>query len=606
MQTYDIVIIGAGPAGLASAVSAKRSGIDSILILERSDRPGGILNQCIHNGFGLHTFHEELTGPEYAGRFIRQADELGIECRFGTMVTGITQGETLPAGDSRARSSLVITAVSASEGLIQIRACAVILAMGCRERPRGALNIPGYRPAGIFSAGTAQKLVNMEGYMPGREVVILGSGDIGLIMARRMTLEGARVHAVAEIMPYSGGLKRNIVQCLDDFCIPLLLSHTVTRIHGKNRVEGVTLSRVDEKRRPIPGTEKYFPCDTLLLSVGLIPENELSRSLVVNLNPATSGPLVNERFETSVPGVFACGNVLHVHDLVDYVSEEAASAGTCAAEYVKEQRSRHCPSAGAEDVSVPGQMIPLTVSSGIRYTVPAYIRPEKMPERLTVRFRVTDVYRDCHVCVYFDDIPVFRKQRRIVTPGEMEEIRLEKTLFDRFPRPSAIRFCLEPRQEDRSPDARTDCTASPVTAPAPSSASSSSASSVQLTCIRCPLGCNITVELEGETIRKISGNTCPRGAEYAEKEVTAPVRTVTSTVKIKNGMLKMLPVKTQTDIPKEKVFDCIRALKNVSVQAPVHTGDVILPDAGETGVPVTAETDVSSVPGGAEDRKDSR
>ena len=322
MKTYDIVIIGGGPAGLAAAVSAKNNGIDDILILERDKELGGILNQCIHNGFGLHTFKEELTGPEYAGRFISQVKDLGIEYKLNTMVMDISHEK-------------VVTAMNREDGLFEIQAKAVILAMGCRERPRGALNIPGYRPAGIYSAGTAQRLVNIEGFMPGREVVILGSGDIGLIMARRMTLEGAKVKVVAELMPYSGGLKRNIVQCLDDYGIPLKLSHTVVDIKGKERVEGITLAEVDSKGKPIPGTEEEYSCDTLLLSVGLIPENEISKGMGVDMNPVTSGPKVNESLETNITGVFACGNVLHVHDLVDFVSEEAKTAGKNAAAYVK-------------------------------------------------------------------------------------------------------------------------------------------------------------------------------------------------------------------------------------------------------------------------------
>ena len=323
MKAYDIVIIGGGPAGLAAAAAAKRSGIDSILILERDKELGGILNQCIHNGFGLHTFKEELTGPEYASRFIDQVKELGIEYKLNTMVMDISPNK-------------VVTAMNREEGLYEIQAKAIVLAMGCRERSRGALNIPGYRPAGIYSAGTAQRLVNMEGFMPGRTCVILGSGDIGLIMARRMTFEGAKVKVVAELMPYSGGLKRNIVQCLDDYGIPLKLSHTVVDIKGKERLEGITLAQVDNKGKPIPGTEEFYECDTLLLSVGLIPENELSNGMGVEMNPITSGPIVNESLETNIEGVFACGNVLHVHDLVDFVSEEAAAAGRNAAKYVQD------------------------------------------------------------------------------------------------------------------------------------------------------------------------------------------------------------------------------------------------------------------------------
>ncbi len=309
----EIAIIGGGPAGLAAAVAAREAGVQDILIIERDNELGGILNQCIHNGFGLHTFKEELTGPEYAGRYIEKVKEMEIPYLLHTIVVDVSRDK-------------VVTVMNKEQGLFQIEAKAVILAMGCRERSRGALNIPGYRPAGIYSAGTAQRYVNMEGRMPGKKVVILGSGDIGLIMARRMTLEGAKVQVVAELMPYSGGLKRNIVQCLDDYGIPLKLSHTVVDIKGKKHVEGVTLAQVDENRKLIPGTEEYYDCDTLLLSCGLIPENELSSQIGVELNPVTSGPVVNESLETNVDGVFACGNVLHVHDLVDYVSGEAKTA----------------------------------------------------------------------------------------------------------------------------------------------------------------------------------------------------------------------------------------------------------------------------------------
>ena len=338
MIQHDIVIIGGGPAGLAAAAAAKKSGAEDILILERDSVLGGILNQCIHNGFGLHTFKEELTGPEYAARYEEEVKKLEIPYRLNSMVLDINKDKE-------------ITVVSRSEGLELIKAKAIILAMGCRERPRGALNIPGYRPAGIYTAGTAQRLMNIEGHMVGKEVVILGSGDIGLIMARRMTLEGAKVKVVAELMPYSGGLKRNIVQCLNDFDIPLKLSHTVVNIEGKERVKGITLAQVGPDRKPIPGTEEHYDCDTLLLSCGLIPENELTRNMGVTMNPVTSGPMVNDRLETGIEGVFACGNVLHVHDLVDYVSEEAALAGQNAAKYVKsgETKKGHSVTLKAEN-----------------------------------------------------------------------------------------------------------------------------------------------------------------------------------------------------------------------------------------------------------------
>ena len=444
MQTYDIVIVGGGPAGLAAALAARENGVADILILEREDRLGGILNQCIHNGFGLHTFQEELTGPEYAARYIEKVEELQIPYKLQTMVLNI-----MP--DKR------VAAMNREDGLFEVQAKAVILAMGCRERPRGALNIPGFRPAGIYTAGTAQRLVNIEGFLPGRKIVILGSGDIGLIMARRLTLEGARVQAVVEILPKSGGLQRNIVQCLEDFDIPLLLRHTVVDIKGRERVSGVTVSAVDEQGKPIPGTGQEYDCDTLLLSVGLISENELTRELGARMDPATHGPVVNEKLETTIPGVFACGNVLHVHGLVDSVSEEAAEAGKNATVYIKQTEER------------------------------------------------------------------------------------------------------------------------------------------RLTCIICPKGCSLRVRLEAGRVTLVEGNHCKRGAQYAEKEVTNPTRTVTTTIPIRGGCEKILSVKTRTDIPKAKVQACVQALKNVTAEAPVQIGDVILSDVAETGVDIIATKEISEI-----------
>ena len=396
MKTYDIVIIGGGPAGLSAAVAARKNGTESILILERDKELGGILNQCIHNGFGLHTFQEELTGPEYAGRFITQVIELGIKYKLHTMVMDISADK-------------VITAMNREDGMFQIQAKAVILAMGCRERSRGALNIPGYRPAGIFSAGTAQRLVNIEGYLPGRKVVILGSGDIGLIMARRMTLEGAEVQVVAELMPYSGGLKRNIVQCLDDFGIPLKLSHTVIDIKGKERVEGITLAEVDKSGKSIPGTEEEYECDTLLLSVGLIPENEISRGMGVELNPVTSGPRVNESLETNMEGVFACGNVLHVHDLVDFVSMEAEKLADSAARYIK-------------DGKLPACEIQVKTDRNINHTVPQRISGT---EDCCLSLRVNRPFKDCALVVSQNGREIARKKMKKALPAEMIHIDLK-------------------------------------------------------------------------------------------------------------------------------------------------------------------------------------
>lgn len=464
----DLVIIGGGPAGMAAALAAYEKGVTDILILERDQELGGILNQCIHNGFGLHTFKEELTGPEYAARYIERVKEKKIPHLLNTMVVDIQGG-----------APCHVTAMNKEQGMFQIEAKAVILAMGCRERSRGALSIPGYRPAGIYSAGTAQRYVNIEGRMPGREIVVLGSGDIGLIMARRMTLQGARVKLVAEIMPYSGGLKRNIVQCLDDFGIPLKLSHTVTEIHGKDRVEGVTVSKVDENLKPIPGSEEYVACDTLLLSCGLIPENELSQGAGARMDDVTQGPVVNARLETTVRGIFACGNVLHVHDLVDNVSKESAEAGAFAADYILHGEQEW--------------------GEAVRPKIPAKSK------------------------------------------------------------------CAPPAERDAES---------------------------QLICIGCPVGCLITAKKGEDGSLLITGNTCKKGEEYARNEMTAPVRTVTSIIRLASGNGKVVPVKTETEIPKEKIGECMKVIKAASAFAPIAVGDVMIADVAGTGVNIVATANI--------------
>lgn len=402
---YDIVVIGGGPAGMAAAIAAKKAGSDSILILERDTRIGGILLQCIHNGFGLHYFGEELTGPEYAARFSDEVEQLGIEYKTDTMVLEVEK-------ESAAGQGHRVTAINTVDGLMHIKAKAVILATGCRERTRGALIIPGTRPAGIFTAGAAQRFVNIDGYMPGRKVVILGSGDIGLIMARRLTLEGAEVKLVCEVMPFSSGLRRNIVQCVENFNIPLKFSHTIVQIHGKERVEGVTVAAVDSNRKPIAGTEEFIECDTLLLSVGLIPENEIASGCKIAIDSATSGPVVNEHMQSSVPGIFACGNTVHVHDLVDFVTAESLRAGENAAKYVQGK------------ITASGEKIILRPGNRVRYTVPQYIESRAQDGNVSIMFRVTDVYKDVYVEVSSGNEVLKSIRKKVVRPGEMQVIEL--------------------------------------------------------------------------------------------------------------------------------------------------------------------------------------
>lgn len=405
-KQYDVIVIGGGPAGLASAIAVRNNGAESVLIIERDKELGGILNQCIHNGFGLHHFKEELSGPEYAGRFIDEVNGTDIDILLDTMVIEITEDKQ-------------VFCTSESHGYMVLQGKALILNMGCRERTRGAIAIPGDRPAGVFTAGAAQRYVNIEGYMVGKRVVILGSGDIGLIMARRMSLEGAEVLACVELMPYSNGLNRNIVQCLNDYNIPLYLSHTITDIKGKKRVEQVIVSKVDENRQIIPGTEMVFDCDCVLLSVGLIPENELTRNAGIQMDPRTNGPVVYENMETSVAGIFASGNVLHVHDLVDFVTDESEKAGKAAGIYVKHGES------------TVNNVIETKQGEGVGYTVPQKIRKDEVDKGVELSFRVRNNYHDAAIVIKDGDTQIARFKREHMAPAEMEKVMIPKVLLDK-------------------------------------------------------------------------------------------------------------------------------------------------------------------------------
>ena len=561
MREYGIVVVGGGSAGLAAAIAAREAGADDILLLERDVELGGILLQCIHNGFGLHVFHEELAGPSYAERYVGRFRELGIEYRTNAMVTQITPEK-------------IVEYISPAEGCVRVKASAVILAMGCRERTRGSIRIPGFRPAGIWTAGTAQRYLNIEGYMVGRKVFILGSGDIGLIMARRLTLEGAEVLGVAELLPYSNGLPRNRKQCLEDFGIPLMLSHTVTDILGKDRLEGVVVSAVDAALQPIPGTERTYDADTLLLSVGLIPENERSEEAGVRIDPRTKGALVSESLETSVPGIFACGNVLHVHDLVDFVSEEGAKAGLAAAKYVKGEL-RHESAIYTE------------AGGGIGYVLPQSVHPGNCGDSLESMFRVSKPLRGAEIRIYRDGSLLGSVRGPHLAPAEMEKIVLTREEITGAR--ESLRFDAAGAAEAEQ-GAGLSGKASPETKDVPKMpGSEESGAGQEMTCIVCPMGCRLTVLTDGSgQVISVTGNTCPRGETYARLEATAPERTVTSTVRLEGGIYRRLPVITSGTVPKERMRDVMREIDRTAVRAPVRIGDVLVRNVCGLGVDVVA------------------
>lgn len=578
MREYGIIVIGGGSAGLAAAIAAGESGCRDILLLERDVELGGILLQCIHNGFGLHAFKEELSGPSYAQRYVERLRTMGIEYKTHTMVTHVNRDK-------------IVEYANPSEGYVRIKGRAIILAMGCRERTRGAILMPGFRPSGIWTAGTAQRYLNMEGYMVGRKIFILGSGDIGLIMARRLTLEGAQVLGVAELMPYSNGLPRNQKQCLQDFGIPLFLSHTVTDILGKERLEGVVIAAVDDKLQPVPGTEKKFDVDTLLLSVGLIPENELSEDANILLNPQTKGAVVSESLETSVPGIFACGNVLHVHDLVDFVSEEGVRAGISAAAYVEGELER-------------GRSFETGAGVGIGYVLPQIVHPDHCSGKVEFMFRVTNSYRGAGIRILKDDVLYKTIPRPHMDPAEMEKIILQREEISdvlhslRF-EVGTVRAGVKDVGSQNRP--HTDLenesqfqTASGVEVVSAKVKSKNNAAEViasteEMACIVCPMSCHLLAALDRDGhVISVTGNTCRRGEDYARQELTSPTRILTSTVRLEGGLYRRLPVITSANIPKDKMMDVMREIDKVQVNAPVPIGSILIENVCGLGVNIIA------------------
>lgn len=570
MREYDLIVIGGGSAGLAAATAAYEAGIRDILLLERDFELGGILMQCIHNGFGLHTFKEELSGPTYAERYIRKLEEYKIPYKTGTMVTELAPDKTAEY-------------VNPEEGYVRIRGKSIVLAMGCRERTRGSIVMPGFRPSGIWTAGTAQRYINMEGYMVGRRVFILGSGDIGLIMARRLTLEGARVLGVAELMPYSNGLARNQKQCLEDYGIPLYLSHTVTNIFGKSRLTGIEISEVDRNLKPVPGTGRKVDCDTLLLSVGLIPENELSLGAGVDLSPRTKGAVVSESYETSVPGIFACGNVLHVHDLVDFVSEEGARAGNAAARYIRGDLPR-------------GGAFAAQAGKGIGYVLPQSVNAGAAADRTEFMFRVTGTFRKAEVRIYKDGALWKIVKKAHMAPAEMEKISLRKE--DLTDIRESLLFEAAAEETGSEPASAKIGSAPNETAEVPANAEAElarneAADATEMICIVCPAGCRLKVrkDKDGKVI-SVTGNTCPRGEKYARQEIESPTRMLTGTVRLEGGRLPRLPVITSDPVPKDRIFDVMREINRVTVYSPICEGDILIENVLGLGANVVASRDL--------------